>query len=167
MAEDKKNKPLMEITNGLEKLELYGVFLLGGLMTAFALNLGYMLFGKEGKVESLYDPKTFPKADSIVVDTTAKPDFHKDGFSDGLKRYSIHYLDNGESVDSISRTRWFYDDKRRKIRMEYDAGLDNRLDQVESTNYNKNGEWRRKTDYGGNGEDDLIVISPGYKEYNQ
>ena len=59
------------------------------------------------------------------------------------------------------------DDKRRKIRMEYDAGLDNRLDQVESTNYNKNGEWRRKTDYGGNGEDDLIVISPGYKEYNQ
>mgnify|MGYP001584087052 CR=1 FL=1 len=147
----------MNIKRSLTNIILSGALALGAIGCS------------DKKVESMYNPETFPKADSVVFDSnpSSKYIYYSDEtfFRDKLKIKKNTYKFNGvfEELDTVSVTRWFYDNKRREARMEYDILESKGLDQVENTRYNKDNEWIRYVDYEADNHIELIVTSPEYK----
>lgn len=139
------------------------------IVLSATIGLGLIGCGDK-KVESLYNPNTFPKADSVVVDSDPSSKYiyysNETGFKDGLKREKYSYKFNAveEKLDTISVTRWFYNDKGREIRVEYDLFETKGLDQVDNIRYDKNNEWIHYIDYGANGRIEQILTSPGYEK---
>ena len=106
--------------------------------------IGLGLFGcSERKVESLYNPDTFPKPDSVSFDSSLfnSPLFvshiTESGFNEGRIIYKKSKdLDDTKKnkVLNSSEIRWFYDNEGREVRREHDdlktKGLD-RIDYIE------------------------------------
>ncbi len=69
------------------------------------------------KIISLHDPKP----DSIAVDSSNSPYILETGFRKGLKINEITYQTKQDTQNTFSVIKWFYDDKGREIRIEYNG----------------------------------------------
>jgi len=115
------------------------------------------------KVESLYDPNTFPKADTVFYDKIEitigdTSHFYTTEFRNCLEiKRELYEVNLDNDTNLITRTVWFYDDKRMETKREdsqYD--LNEMGMKVVSKEY--------IVDYEANHSVDLIVTSPGYEK---
>ena|SRR3989344_2987713 len=125
------------------------------------------------KVESLYDLSTFPKADSVSVDSSLfnHPLFVSYISEYGFNKGRIIYINNKTLDDtkkhkvlSSSEIRWFYDNEGREVRREHDNLKTKGLDRIDHITYvlehEPNLYWVERImqiDYGANGTIDKQI----------